>query len=79
MNKETTLLSGLVTVALTITSSASAGPPEFPMWCRGAPGMASPHGTVLIVEFTPAGGPAPDGLQRMFPQNNCRTSLQDID
>jgi hypothetical protein len=40
-----------------------AQPQDFPIWCRGNSGMASAAGQNLVVDFTPANGPANEQME----------------
>jgi hypothetical protein len=42
---------------------AMAQPQDFPMWCHGSSGMASVAGQDLVVNFTPADGPADNQME----------------
>ena len=48
---------------LAFPSLTLAAPPDFPIWCRGGPGMASTSGQNLIIDFRHASGPAGQGLE----------------
>jgi hypothetical protein len=57
------LVGGCCTVAfLSAIPCATQTPPDFPMWCKGAAGMASSEGKNLIIDFKHSDKPAPKGL-----------------
>jgi hypothetical protein len=60
----TAVMSLIVCGVLTVAAGGSAAQPhpDFPMWCKGAAGMASTNGKNLIIQFTPAPKRAPEGL-----------------
>lgn len=52
----------LLGVFTAILATAQA-PPDYPLWCRGAAGMASANGKNLVITFKVSNQPAGQGLQ----------------
>lgn len=54
---------GTLAVGMWLGCLAIAQTPDFPLRCRGASGVASSNGNNLVIDFSPSGGPAGQGLQ----------------